>query len=207
MNLSPRSIRSLNSFASVFAVISAPWATSYTSLNPAFNIAVFNWYTFPGNCPTIDGAIIAITFFCSFIDFKISINWLFSWTAPNGQAAIQRPQLIHFSKSILAKPVSSFWIAPTGQAASHGTVVFTIAPYGQAFMHILHFLHFVSSIWDLPSTTVIAPNLQEVWQGLATQPWHKSVTWIWLVTQPLQAACNTVKFLLSISFLSIALFA
>ena len=66
----------------------------------------------------------------------------------------------------------------------------------------MHFLHFSVSIWDLPSTTEIAPNLQVDWQGLATQPWHRSVTWIWLVTQPLHAFCNTVKFLSLISVLS-----
>ena len=36
----------------------------------------------------------------------------------------------------LAKPVSSFLIAPTGQASSQGTEILTIALYGHAFTHI-----------------------------------------------------------------------
>ena len=71
---------------------------------------------------------------------------------------------------MLASPVSSFLIAPTGQESSHGTDILTIALYGHAFTHIWHFLHFSSSITERPLTIETAPNLQDDRQGLATQP-------------------------------------
>ena len=61
-------------------------------------------------------------------------------------------------------------MASTGQTLSHGTIIFAIALYGQAFMHIPQFLHLDGSMCDLPLIIDIAPNLHVVLQGLATQP-------------------------------------
>ena len=62
---------------------------------------------------------------------------------------------------------------------------------------------------DFPSWTEIAFNLQALSQGLATQPWQRSVTKILEGTQPLQAVVRTVKgcssgWTLSSAFLAIS---
>ena len=202
------SILSINSFASNLVVISAPWATSTTSLKPHFNKPVLICPGVSLNWPTTAGANIATTFLPSFILDKMSTIWLFSWIAPNGHLARHFAQDIHFSsKLIFAWPDSSFLIASTGQAFSQGTTILVIALYGHAWMHMPQFLHFVGSIFDLPFSTVIAPNLQEPWHGLATQPWQRSVTCTLEGTQPLQASWRTVKVSLSGSFLWVAFLA
>ena len=47
--------------------------------------------------------------------------------AEKGHEEKHAPQKMHFAKSMRAWPFSSLRMAPTGQAASHGTVTSTIA--------------------------------------------------------------------------------
>jgi hypothetical protein len=76
--------------------------------------------------------------------------------APNGQAIKHLPQKMQRLKSISAMPRSFLRIAPTGHASSHGTVVFMIAWYGHAEMHLPHLMHLLWSMTDRPPVTVIA---------------------------------------------------
>ena len=193
INRAPFSNRSTSSRASLAVVISAPKATSVTFGNPAFLIAVMSCGKVQSNCPTIEGAIIATTGAPFLIRFKISINWLRSIIAPNGQASMQCPQEIHLSKSISATPFSPLWIASTGQACSHGTGINVIALYGQASLHAPQFLHLSASINERPSIKLIAPNLHACWHGRAKHPWHASVTMCRALRQPWQAISITVS--------------
>ena len=121
------SMRSMNSAVSWAVVISAPSATSMTSLKPAFAQAASSCSILPGNCFSAAGAIIATSFSPRFIAASTSTSCERSITAANGQALKHLPQKMHFSKSISATPKEFFLIAPTGHASSHGTVVLTIA--------------------------------------------------------------------------------
>ena len=103
------------------------------------------------------------------------------------------PHEMQREKSISATPDAFFLIAPTGQASSHGTVVFTIAWYGHALMHLPHLMHFVWSITDLPPTISIAPFGHAVVHGRAKHPRQLAVDTTADAGQPLHAGPQTVS--------------
>ncbi|MPN43321.1 hypothetical protein SDC9_190880 [bioreactor metagenome] len=118
---------SISSSASSLAVLSAPLATSTTSENPSFFMAVESLRKDASNCPTRAGAVMAATFLPLLRARSMSTSWLRSSTAPKGHAATQQPQLMHFVKSIDATPCSPFVMASTGQFSSQGTDIFEMA--------------------------------------------------------------------------------
>ena len=127
MKVSPRSMRSTNSAASRCEVTSAPRATSMTSLKSRRRRAVTMRAGPPGNWPTMAGAMRAVTWRPLARARSTGSTSLRSMTAPKGQARMQRPQLVHFSKSISARSLLPLWMARTGQAASQGTLRRTMA--------------------------------------------------------------------------------
>jgi hypothetical protein len=98
---------------------------------------------------------------------------------------------MHFAKSISATPRSFLRIAPTGQTSSQGTVVLTIALYGQAVMHLPHLMHFELSMTERPPVTLIAFLGQLYTQGRAKHPRQLEVDITRASGQPLHAGPHT----------------
>ena len=74
----------------------------------------------------IEGATNAASFLL-FKSLNTSKICLLSIIAPKGQMEMHFPQLIHRLWSIFALPLSSFFIAFTGQTSSQGTTIFNMA--------------------------------------------------------------------------------
>ena len=133
----PSLLASSHSFASAPAVISPPRATSTISENPTFlqAVLILSIVISAPNEPSIAGATIATTFLPDVIALITSTISVLEPIAPNGQACMQCPHLIHLLSSISHIPFSSIVIAPTGQIFLQGLIKSAIALYGQALAH------------------------------------------------------------------------
>ena len=144
----PSLAASSHSSASACAVKSPPRPTSYISLKPNFlqAVRILLIVIVSPNCPSTAGATMATTFFPSTIAFITSTISVLEPIAPNGQACMQCPHLIHLLSSISQIPFSSIVIALAGQIFLHGLIRSAIALYGQALAHMPHSLHLSGSM-------------------------------------------------------------